>query len=103
MGMGKIAGNIANACITLNVEHVVLFPFGMGAFLRHLALLDDAYAVEEELQNLRRSVALRLLHGISRTSAVIHLCLQFSSEEARRNGDAFLRALVGEETLRSRV
>lgn len=42
--MGHICANIVKVCTALRIEHLVFFPFGMGAFLRHLPLLDPRYS-----------------------------------------------------------
>merc|ERR1719414_208987 len=47
---------------------------------------------------LRRRVAIRFMESLEKAPKTMktHLCLQFGSEEAQRNADAFLRALVGD-------
>eukprot|EP00927_Polykrikos_kofoidii_P083377 TRINITY_DN8517_c0_g3_i1.p1 TRINITY_DN8517_c0_g3~~TRINITY_DN8517_c0_g3_i1.p1 ORF type:complete len:535 (+),score=104.76 TRINITY_DN8517_c0_g3_i1:70-1674(+) len=105
--MGRIIDNLVQACASLQIEHLVFFPFGMGAFLRHLGKLDDTFADDIQLQRLRRRLARRFVHAF--TSAPpkmqVHLCLRFQDEESQRNADAFLRALVESEAavVRSRL
>eukprot|EP00927_Polykrikos_kofoidii_P083376 TRINITY_DN8517_c0_g2_i1.p1 TRINITY_DN8517_c0_g2~~TRINITY_DN8517_c0_g2_i1.p1 ORF type:complete len:552 (+),score=97.46 TRINITY_DN8517_c0_g2_i1:70-1656(+) len=105
--MGRIIDNLVQACASLQIEHLVFFPFGMGAFLRHLGKLDDTFADDMQLQRLRRCLARRFVHALASAppKMQIHLCLRFQEEESQRNADAFLRALVdGEAALvRSRL
>merc|ERR1711953_1593478 len=77
----------------------------MGAFLRHLHSLDPQYSDDTKLQQLRRALAKSFISEFQQSSATtkLHLCLQFSSDEALRNADAFLRALKGaQESVKSR-
>jgi len=94
--MGRIMHNVASACDAVKAEHIVVFPFGMGAFLRHLGLLDTSFSVDEEMQRLRRRVAIEIMKALAQTSpkTKIHLCLQLDNEEAHRNADALIRGLL---------
>jgi len=93
--MGKILANVVEASTAVEAQHLVFFPFGMGAFLRHLGQLDGNFADDEQLQRLRRRLAHSFVEVLGRSPQhlQIHLCLGFSAEEPQRNADAFLRAL----------
>jgi len=95
--MEHILANVAQACTKLHIEHLVFFPFGMGAFLRHLGQLDLRFTSHEELQRLRRRLArsfMKVLAGTTHEKCRIHLCLMFGAWEPQCNSDAFLRALA---------
>lgn len=98
--MGQILSNVTAACATIEAQHLIFFPFGMGAFLRHLGQLDGNFVDDEQLQRLRRRLAHRFVEVLARTpkSMQIHICLGFGAEEPRRNSDAFLRALCKSDT-----
>jgi len=95
--MGHIMDNIVSVCTQLQIKQMVFFPFGMGAFLRHLGRIDSNFSHDEEMQRLRRALAVRMVESWAKLPAglQVHLCLQFSTEEAQRNADALLRAIVG--------
>mmetsp|Transcript_140284 Transcript_140284/g.364603 ORF Transcript_140284/g.364603 Transcript_140284/m.364603 type:complete len:526 (-) Transcript_140284:95-1672(-) len=108
--MEHIMANVCQACTRLHVEHLIFFPFGMGAFLRHLRLLDGKFAQRRVMQDLRRKLTHVLMKALVEglpDSANIHLCISFGNDEAKDNGDAFLRAVVGPgaamEELRKRL
>jgi len=88
---------IVAICNKMGMKNMVFFPFGMGAFLRHLGRIDTRFTQDEEMLRVRRAVAARMVQSWSKLpkDAKVHLCLQFSTEEAQRNADGFLRALVG--------
>lgn len=91
-----ILANVCQACTTLNMKHLVFFPFGMGAFLRHLGQLDRRFTSYEEMQRLRRRLALsfmKVFAAATDNATSIHICLMFTDEETQCNADAFLRAL----------
>lgn len=91
--MLRIFDNVMLACTTLEAEHLVLFPFGMGAFLRNLHLLDATYNDERALQNLRCAIVAKLVQALesSLPTLRIHVCLVAGNLEARCNVDAFIR------------
>lgn len=93
--MSQIFENLVRASTSQSIEHFIYFPFGMGAFLRHLQVLDPAYNDDSRLQQLRRQLASRFVSAFESALAkvTLHICLQFSSDEALRNADAFIRAL----------
>jgi len=99
--MGHIMDNIVTVCTKLQIKQMVFFPFGMGAFLRHLGRIDSNFIHDEEMQRLRRALAVRMVDSWAKLprGLQVHLCLQFSTEEAQRNADAFLRAIVGNAEL----
>eukprot|EP00747_Dinoflagellata_sp_TGD_P138363 gnl/TRDRNA2_/TRDRNA2_175781_c1_seq12.p1 gnl/TRDRNA2_/TRDRNA2_175781_c1~~gnl/TRDRNA2_/TRDRNA2_175781_c1_seq12.p1 ORF type:complete len:324 (+),score=39.85 gnl/TRDRNA2_/TRDRNA2_175781_c1_seq12:283-1254(+) len=104
--MGQIMDNIVTACNTLGIVHMILFPFGMGAFLRQLALKDPRYADVGTLWQLRRGIAARFIQSVKGTPANIqvHVALTFGGEEGRYNGDAYVRALMAaDQSLKGRV
>jgi len=95
--MEHIIANVAQACTKLRVEHFVFFPFGMGAFLRHLGRLDGRFGEFEEMQRLRRRLArifMKVIAEATPATTNVHLCLMFGSLEPELNADAFLRALA---------
>eukprot|EP00929_Paragymnodinium_shiwhaense_P034991 TRINITY_DN18978_c0_g1_i2.p1 TRINITY_DN18978_c0_g1~~TRINITY_DN18978_c0_g1_i2.p1 ORF type:complete len:571 (-),score=128.99 TRINITY_DN18978_c0_g1_i2:240-1871(-) len=107
-GMGLIMQNVMYACSSLKCEHLIFFPFGMGAFLRHLGQIDANFLADEEQQRLRRRLARRFVEVMTKCAMPklkVHICLQFSQIEAQRNGDAFLRAVIDAEAaaLRDRI
>ncbi|CAK0789500.1 unnamed protein product [Prorocentrum cordatum] len=93
--MGHIMDNIVSICTKLQIKQMVFFPFGMGAFLRHLGQIDASFLQDEEMLKLRRALAARMVESWARLpqGLKVHLCLQFATDEAQRNADAFLRAL----------
>jgi len=105
--MKHIMDNIVKAAITLGVEQFIFFPFGMGAFLRHLSSIDVSYKDAMKMTSLRRGLALRFLKSMEAFTSFnvhVHLCLSFAVDEARQNADAFIRAAMeASGTLRSRL
>lgn len=99
--MGHIMDNVVQVCKQLGIQDMVFFPFGMGAFIRHVGRIDTTFEQDEEMLRLRRSVAVRMMASLAKApkGMKVHLCLQFSTEEAQRNADAFLRAILGDPTL----
>jgi len=94
--MGHIMDNIVSVCTKLQIKQMVFFPFGMGAFLRHLGRIDANFSQDEDMLRLRRALAARMVESWARLpqGLKVHLCLQFGTDEAQRNADAFLRAIV---------
>jgi len=104
--MSQIVDNIVYACNDLKAEHVVFFPFGMGAFLRHLGQLDGTFEDDVSLQRLRRRLGNVFMTCFKRLSskARVHICLQLGTEEAQRNADAFFRAVTAvDKNLKKRI
>jgi hypothetical protein len=50
--------------VSLGVEDVILFPFGMGAFIRHLGKNDESYSDNDLVRRLRRRIADQLMKAI---------------------------------------
>jgi hypothetical protein len=94
--MGHIMDNIVSVCTKLQIKQMVFFPLGMGAFLRHLGRVDANFSRDEDMLRLRRALAARMVESWARLpqGLKVHLCLQFATDEAQRNADAFLRAIV---------
>lgn len=92
--MGHVLLNVVKACNNIRVEHFVFFPFGLGAFIRHVSLLDPALSEEMEMQELRRAVCQIFVKVLANLhpDCHIHLCISFSEGEPKMNADAFLRA-----------
>lgn len=80
--------NAILAMASLGVDDGVLFPIGMGAFLRNLKFQDEAYRDYDKMRNLRRGIADQLMSVIVelygdrkaaprglRMPNQIHLCL----------------------------
>lgn len=86
------------------IDHTVLFPFGMGAFLRDLKQNDPKYNNPEQLKSLRYKIAERLVQKLQQYSNMnVHLCLpvDFSAEQKNKdlflNYEAFITALYNRE------
>jgi len=99
--------NVLTAMRHLQVEDVILFPFGMGAFLRHLNLNDDRYEDASSMRRLKRRIADELMHAIvdicspkskaaPKASAPletrVHLCLVCVNPESVDNHNCFVEA-----------
>lgn len=102
--MGQIFENILYVAKDIKVKHLIWFPFGMGAFLRHLERKDRRYAGNPGANTaslaLRRALCQQFVEALQRAAASnpgfqIHLCLAPSGEgtEADANVDSFVRAL----------
>merc|ERR1712216_438381 len=61
--MRRVFSNLFEAQARSGAEHSVLVPIGMGAFLRHVARNDPAYAVPECLALLRQRIAQELANA----------------------------------------
>jgi len=57
----RIWKNAILAMASLGVDDGVLFPIGMGAFLRNLKFQDEAYRDYDKMRNLRRKIADQLM------------------------------------------
>merc|ERR1740121_1455074 len=105
--MGKIVKNIVYASTQVRAEHLVFFPFGMGAFIRHLGQLDGAFLEDEmAVQRLRRRLAHTFMESLAQTDSKmrLYICLQISTDESQRNADAFLRACqIAAPALKQRI
>eukprot|EP00930_Biecheleria_cincta_P082708 TRINITY_DN72380_c0_g1_i1.p1 TRINITY_DN72380_c0_g1~~TRINITY_DN72380_c0_g1_i1.p1 ORF type:complete len:1090 (-),score=170.08 TRINITY_DN72380_c0_g1_i1:131-3079(-) len=82
----------------LSIEDMVMFPFGMGAFLRNLHKLDLRYSDPAAIRRLRYRVALGLFEAAAdicvndNPPMCIHLCLVETSLESRSNHNVFIEA-----------
>jgi len=86
----------------MGIEDMIMFPFGMGAFLRNLHQLDNRYSDVAAMRRLKKSVA----QGLFAAAAVIctgcsppmrvHVCLIDGSLEARMNHNVFVEAAGAE-------
>jgi hypothetical protein len=108
--MGRLWRNALRVFRRLAVDDVVLFPFGMGAFLRHLDQNDGKYSDPYIMYQLRRRTADELMAAIeeiyvspassaARCDATrsqgpqrIHFCLVGNSPEGIENHNVFLEA-----------
>mmetsp|Transcript_63866 Transcript_63866/g.149958 ORF Transcript_63866/g.149958 Transcript_63866/m.149958 type:complete len:585 (+) Transcript_63866:73-1827(+) len=97
--------NVLMAMQHLQVEDVILFPFGMGAFLRHLNLNDDRYEDACNLRKLKRRIADGLMNAIvdvcmpelkapqkAKVPLKVHLCLVCVNPESVDNHNSFVQA-----------
>lgn len=98
------------AMAQLGVTDGILFPFGMGAFLRHLGKMDSQYLNMAKMRQLRRKVADALMKAIACVYGNIlkaglqeevdmkalprrlHLCLTFHNAESSENHNVFIEA-----------
>jgi len=120
--MGKLWRNALLAMGELGVQDGIFFPFGMGAFLRHLGLNDDRYSDAATMRRLRWRCADELMAAIcdlcvnkqevgavqtrgalkagkavdctlpTRGPDRIHLCLVCINAESIENHNCFLEA-----------
>jgi len=96
------------AMARLGVTDCILFPFGMGAFLRQLWRNDDRYCDATRMRMLRRKIADGLMNAIASiyggsvktriTSSPkdlpqrIHICLMCNGHESAANHNVFIEA-----------
>mmetsp|Transcript_40290 Transcript_40290/g.92644 ORF Transcript_40290/g.92644 Transcript_40290/m.92644 type:complete len:507 (+) Transcript_40290:53-1573(+) len=102
--MGRIFDNVLKAAEMLRIKHLVWFPFGMGAFLRHLGVHDHRFAGRDIAMNaphieLRRALCRRFAQSVFQPrgfTGKVYLALgpSGSADEADVNADAFVRALM---------
>mmetsp|Transcript_66287 Transcript_66287/g.156037 ORF Transcript_66287/g.156037 Transcript_66287/m.156037 type:complete len:1066 (+) Transcript_66287:69-3266(+) len=98
--MGLLWHRVLEAACHMNVEDMILFPFGMGAFLRNLHKLDSRYSDAAAIRRLRYAVAFALfeaaaklcLPDTNKTGMNLHLCLVDCSLESRSNHNVFVEA-----------
>jgi len=62
--MKQLWGNAILAMRRLRIEDGIIFPFGMGAFLRHLGKCDDRYNDASTMRQLRRNLADQFIAAI---------------------------------------
>lgn len=100
--MEKLWRNSLVSMGRIGVRDAIFFPFGMGAFLRHLAKNDDRYSNPSVMRNLRYGVCLRLMDSIADlvvkrsvhepAPARVHLCLVCVNAESIENHNCFVEA-----------
>ncbi|CAE7448067.1 Hid1 [Symbiodinium natans] len=102
--------NVLVAMRHLQVEDIILFPFGMGAFLRHLHLNDDRYEDANSMRRLKRRIADELMKAIvdiclpqskpvnpqATPSTRVHLCLVCVNPESIENHNSFVQAAAAQ-------
>jgi hypothetical protein len=90
------ARNVGLAAARMELNHLVWFPYGMGAFLRGLGNLDLRFKEPQHMRALRREIAhLQLVTLLSTipSNCVIHIAIRSGEGEAGENADAFVRAV----------
>jgi len=106
--IARLWRNALKAVQYLEVEDAIFFPFGMGAFLRHLKLNDDRYEDPARIRNLKRRIADELMNAIAdicippsksgKSKATtskpcrLHLCLVCVNPESIDNHNCFVEA-----------
>lgn len=95
--MENLFAQVMQAQSATEVKHTVWFPFGMGAFLRHLDRNDPSYT-HDKLNLLRKKIAERFVNALQRHYAnksmpTIHLCLPTGTDQKDPNFLAFTHAL----------
>lgn len=106
--MGRLFENVFEACRHLDVQDIVWFPIGAGAFLRNLSDTDTDFANFGALLELRRGIAKRFVAALAGAHAQqgrmkLHLLISFETMEAAANADGFIRALADCESMRAQV
>lgn len=103
--MRRLYDNMVVVCATLRIQHLVMFPFGMGAFLRHLPSIDRRYADWITMQRLRRRLASEFVDALRRCPeprAGVHFACAAGGDGANEgacNRDAFIRAFAAADAL----
>lgn len=112
--IARLWRNALNAMLYLEVEDAIFFPFGMGAFLRHLKLNDDRYEDPACMRTLKRRIADELMNAISdliaptkgkktqarkRPPFRVHLCLVCVNPESIDNHNCFVEAAAAKAQL----
>jgi len=97
--MYQVFKSTLTSMAALGCEDAVLFPFGMGAFLRNLKKNDSAFYDDDKLYELKIGVAGKFMDAIvdvilsgKSTLKRAHLCLVNTSVESVANHNAFIRA-----------
>ena len=98
--MRRIFDNVLAASASACIKHLVMFPFGMGAFLRHLntQLGCGHYIGDADLQ-FRKRIADEFIAALCAAPMVphVHFCLALGSAaiEPQANAEAWVRAFHG--------
>ena len=111
--MGLLWHRVLQSASALGIEDMILFPFGMGAFLRNLHKLDNRFSDAAAIRCLRYKVASALFDaaalvclsdsaktedpvaedkGHKGKGINLHLCLVDCSLESRSNHNVFVEA-----------
>ena len=101
--MGLLWHRVLHTAGHMGIEDMILFPFGMGAFLRNLHKLDNRYSDAAAMRGLRYRIASALFDaavllclGLEETGPKVqmrlHLCLVDCSLESRSNHNVFIEA-----------
>jgi hypothetical protein len=95
--MSQVIRNFCLASKALKIEHLVLVPFGMGAYLRDLPVRDDAYKNRLKFLGLKVQLAHNLISKLTKYcwgNTVMHFCLRTGDQEDTDNSRAILNALI---------
>ncbi|CAE7896112.1 unnamed protein product [Symbiodinium sp. KB8] len=102
--MGLLWHRVLHAASHMGIEDMILFPFGMGAFLRNLHKLDNRYSDAAAMRGLRYRIASALFDAAvllcledqaetgPKVQMRLHLCLVDCSLESRSNHNVFIEA-----------
>jgi len=97
--LGRIVSNALGQQVGIGVETTVLFPFGMGAFLRNLHKNDARYGDDAKMFELRKKIAAVIIRQIGNFKGLeIRLCLPMDQEygsQVNQNYNAFVLAIEG--------
>jgi hypothetical protein len=94
-GMGKIFYQMLAAQEKSGATDAVWFPFGMGAFLRHLPKVDANYNDPERFNQLRQKIAQAFVDQVAQFPGLqIHMCLPTdqAGTASCQNHNAFMYA-----------
>jgi len=96
--LGAMWRGSLRASLHLKAQHIVLFPFGMGAFLRNLHKKDPVYSEEYRMRQLRYRCCELLYTSIvevvveQKSRMQVHICLLDAGGESRTNHNVFVEA-----------
>jgi len=96
--MGSLWKRSLQAAVKLNVEDIIVFPFGMGAFLRNLHQLDNRYTDPAAMRRLKLRVAQGLFDAAAEVCIQsspplrVNVCLVDGGLEARMNHNVFVES-----------
>jgi hypothetical protein len=98
LDMQRVFTNLFEAQVRSGAQHSVIVPIGMGAFIRHLARNDPAYALPDCSKLLRLRIAMELATSAKRFAASLkfHICVTSGEEgsESLQNKEALLGAMT---------
>merc|ERR1712232_446232 len=96
--MHQMWRRILRAAARMQIEDMVMFYFGMGAFLRNLHQLDGRYADIAVMRRLRLRIAQGLYDAIADICfkcvppMKVHMCINDGGVESRLNHNVFVEA-----------